>query len=80
MKVRPKIQIIEDDSSIAASLKKELHSEGYDVAIATRGDDGLAVAVEEPCDLVITDLKMPGLSGLQLVERLHAAKPKFRSS
>jgi DNA-binding NtrC family response regulator len=77
MKARPKIQIIEDDSSIAASLKKELHAEGYDVAIATRGDDGLAAAVEEPCDLVITDLKMPGLSGLQLVERLHAAKPKL---
>jgi DNA-binding NtrC family response regulator len=77
MKARPKIQLIEDDSSIAASLKKELHAEGYDVAIATRGDDGLAAAVEEPCDLVITDLKMPGLSGLQLVERLHAAKPKL---
>ena len=77
MKARPKIQIIEDDTSIAASLKKELHAEGYDVAIATRGDDGLAAAVEQPCDLVITDLKMPGLSGLQLVERLHAAKPKL---
>jgi DNA-binding NtrC family response regulator len=77
MKARPKIQLIEDDSSIAASLKKELHAEGYDVAISTRGDDGLAAALEEPYDLVITDLKMPGLSGLQLVERLHAAKPKL---
>jgi DNA-binding NtrC family response regulator len=77
MKVRPKIQLIEDDSSIAASLKKELHTEGYDVAIATRGDDGLAAAINDSCDLVITDLKMPGLSGLQLVEKLHAAKPKL---
>ena len=77
MKARPKIQIVEDDSSIAASLKKELQAEGYEVAIATRGDDGLAAAVKDSCDLVITDLKMPGLSGLQLVEKLHAAKPKL---
>ncbi|HVV72690.1 MAG TPA: sigma-54 dependent transcriptional regulator [Verrucomicrobiae bacterium] len=77
MKVRPKIQLIEDDSSIAASLKKELNAEGYDVSIATRGDDGLATALGDSCDLVITDLKMPGLSGLQLVERLHTAKPKL---
>lgn len=77
MKTRPKIQIIEDDSSIAESLKKELNAEGYDVAMATRGDDGLAAAVKDSCDLVITDLKMPGLSGLQLVEKLHTAKPKL---
>ena len=77
MKARPKIQLIEDDSSIAASLEKELHAEGYEVAIATRGDDGLVAAVKDSCDLVITDLKMPGLSGLQLVEKLHAAKPKL---
>ncbi|HEV2211174.1 MAG TPA: sigma-54 dependent transcriptional regulator [Verrucomicrobiae bacterium] len=77
MKARPKIQLIEDDASIAASLKKELHTEGYDVAIAMRGDDGLTAAINDSCDLVITDLKMPGLSGLQLVEKLHAAKPKL---
>src|SRR6267154_942013 len=77
MKSRPKIQLIEDDSSIACALKKELQAEGYDVAVAARGDDGLAIALEQPCDVVITDLKMPGLSGLELVERLHAAKPKL---
>jgi DNA-binding NtrC family response regulator len=77
MKPRPNIQLIEDDLSIAASLEKELRAEGYDVAIATRGDEGLDAAVKDPCDLVITDLKMPGLSGLQLVEKLHSAKPKL---
>ncbi len=77
MKARPKIQLIEDDSGIAAALKKELYAEGYDVTIAARGDEGLAAAANEPCDLVITDLKMPGLSGLELVERLHTAKPKL---
>src|SRR5262245_31572872 len=77
MKSRPKLILIEDDSSIASALKKELVAEGYDVLLAARGDEGLVLALEQACDLVITDLKMPGLSGLQLVERLHAAKPKL---
>ena len=77
MKSRPKIQLIEDDASIAAALKKELQAEGYEVAVATRGDDGLALALEQSCDVVITDLRMPGLSGLELVQRLHVAKPKL---
>ena len=77
MNPQPKILLIEDDAGIAAALKKELQAEGYQVAVATRGDDGLALAQKHPCDVVLTDLKMPGLSGLELVEQLHAAKPKL---
>jgi len=77
MNPQPKILLIEDDASIAAALKKELQAEGYQVATATRGDDGLSQAKAQPCDVVVTDLKMPGLSGLELVEQLHAAKPKL---
>src|SRR5205814_2704704 len=67
----------EDDASIVGGLKKELQAEGYEVAVATRGDNGLAQDKEQPFDVVITDLKMPGLSGLELVEQLHATKPKL---
>ncbi len=77
MKHTPKILLIEDDASIVGGLKKELQSEGYEVVTATRGDDGLSRAKEETCDVVLTDLKMPGLSGLELIEQLHAAKPKL---
>ncbi len=77
MKSRPKILLVEDDASIVGGLKKELQAEGYEVAVATRGDNGLAQAKEQPFDVVITDLKMPGLSGLELVEQLHATKPKL---
>src|SRR2546430_3901500 len=77
MKSRPKILLIEDDASIVGGLKKELQAEGYEVAVATRGDNGLAQAKEQLFDVVITDLKMPGLSGLELVEQLHATKPKL---
>ena len=77
MKIRPSILLIEDDTSIAGSLKKELQAEGYDVAVEQRGDQGLARAEAGSFDVVITDLKMPGLSGLELVEHLHAARPKL---
>jgi nitrogen regulation protein NR(I) len=75
--MKSRILLIEDDAGIAGGLKKELLVEGYEVAVAKRGDDGLAQATAQPFDVVITDLKMPGLSGLELVEQLHAAKPKL---
>ncbi|MDA1277542.1 MAG: sigma-54 dependent transcriptional regulator [Verrucomicrobia bacterium] len=77
MKARPKILLIEDDAGIVGGLKKTLQAEGYDVAVAERGDTGLIQGKEQDFDVVITDLKMPGLSGLELVEQLHAAKPKL---
>ncbi len=77
MKTKPGILLIEDDAGIVGGLKKELQAEGYDVAIATRGDEGLVQGQEQEFDAVITDLRMPGLSGLELVAQLHAAKPKL---
>jgi nitrogen regulation protein NR(I) len=77
MKMKARILLIEDDASIVGGLKKELQVEGYEVAVAERGDIGLAQAKEQPFDVVITDLKMPGLSGLELIEQLHATKPKL---
>lgn len=72
-----KILLVEDDLSIVEGLKKELRSEGYEVEVALRGDDGLAAALAQPFDVVITDLRIPGLSGLDLVARLHEARPKL---
>jgi DNA-binding response OmpR family regulator len=77
MNPHPKLLLIEDDPGIAAGLKRELLAEGYQVATAPRGDEGLTRAQEHPCDVVLTDLKMLGLSGLELTEQLHAAKPKL---
>ncbi len=77
MSQRPRLLLIEDDTSIAAALKKDMQAEGYEVALASRGDEGCDQALRESWDVVITDLKMPGLSGLEVVGRLHAAKPKL---
>jgi len=73
----PRLLLIEDDPSTAGSLQKVLQAEGYAVDLAARGDTGLAQAQDQPYDLVITDLKLPGLDGLQVVAGLHAAKPRL---
>ena len=74
--MKPKLLLIEDDAGTAGSLQKVLRDEGYEVDIATRGDTGLAQARERNYSVVITDLRLPGLGGLDLVAQLHAAKPK----
>jgi nitrogen regulation protein NR(I) len=75
--MQPSILLIEDDGSTASALEKLLRSDGYSVNVSARGDDGLTQARNRPYDLVITDLKLPGLTGLDLIAQLHSAKPKL---
>ncbi len=71
------ILLIEDDGDLASSLERVLFGEGYRVTLEKRGDEGLSRASRESLDLVVTDLKLPGLSGMDLVRELHAAKPRL---
>src|ERR1019366_4401484 len=77
MQAKSSILVIEDDTGVAGSWKKELQAEGYEVAVAYRGDDGLTTAKQGTFDVVLTELKMPGLFGLDLVGQLRLAKPKL---
>jgi nitrogen regulation protein NR(I) len=72
-----KILLIEDDTRAAVSLEKMLTSEGYAITLAHRGDEGLARAQAEEFEVVITDLRLPGMDGLELVRSLHATKPRL---
>jgi nitrogen regulation protein NR(I) len=76
MRSSAKILLIEDDASASAALKRVLADEGYDVAEEARGDTGLARAAAEDFDAVLTDLRLPGMTGLELVGQLHALKPR----
>jgi nitrogen regulation protein NR(I) len=77
MSAAARILLIEDDSGITDTLQRVLAGEGHDVAIEKRGDDGLARAIRDSFNLVITDLKLPGLNGLELVRQLHTARPRL---
>jgi nitrogen regulation protein NR(I) len=77
MSVPAKILLIEDDSGIRDTLQKVLAEEGHEVAVEKRGDNGLERANRDPFNLIITDLRLPGLNGLELVRQLSAAKPRL---
>ena len=77
MKQAPRILLIEDDCAIVSSLQQVLGADGFSVSVATRGDEGLALAQGEDWDVVLTDLKLPGLSGMELIRQLHTTKPRL---
>ena len=71
------ILLIEDDARIAGELRRVLESEGWKVLLAETGEAGLAQAAKGGCDLVITDFRLPGASGMDVLKRLHAAQPRL---
>ncbi len=71
------VLLIEDDTNLAANLRQVLEDEGFTVTHCTRGDDGLSQAGSAPFDVVLTDLRLPGLGGLDLVGQLHEAQPRL---
>jgi two-component system, OmpR family, response regulator MprA len=67
------ILVIEDDEAISDLLRRGLTYEGYRVSVAGDGTSGLRVARDTPPDLVILDLMLPGIDGLEVCRRLRAA-------
>ena len=69
-----KILIVEDDASILLPLEDNLKLEGYEVASATDGSQGLAMAQEGHYDLIILDIMLPKLNGLDVCRKLRQDK------
>jgi DNA-binding response OmpR family regulator len=67
----PKILIVEDESKIARFVELELNYEGYEVEIASDGRDGLDKALHNKIDLIILDVMLPGLSGIEVCRRIR---------
>ncbi len=70
-----KILIIDDERAIRNSLKDILELEGYTVAVAEDGVQGIQAAEKQPFDLIYTDIKMPGMDGIEVLEKLHGTCP-----
>lgn len=69
-----KILIIEDESNISDFVKMELEYEGYEAEISEDGKEGLIKALREDYDLIVLDLMLPGISGLEVCRRLKKEK------
>src|SRR3954451_1251918 len=68
---KSRILVIDDEAPIRDSLKMTLEYEGYEFIGAATGQEGLTLAEREAPDLVLLDVKMPGMDGLEVLERLR---------
>lgn len=69
-----KILIIEDEENLARFVELELQHEGYETTVADNGRTGLEISLEENFDLILLDLMLPELSGLEVARRLREVK------
>ena len=67
--MKPRILVIDDEAAIRDSLRMILEYEGYEVLGAATGQEGLALVEREAPDLVLLDIKMPGMDGLEVLQR-----------
>src|SRR5690606_19211544 len=67
-----RVLVVEDDAEIADVLRRTLRQEGHEVRIAADGEEALAAAAEFVPDLVILDLGLPKLDGVEVLRRLRA--------
>ncbi len=70
-----KILVVDDEDSIHLLYKEELEEEGYQVISAMTGEEGLKLFKEEEPDLVILDINMPGMDGIEVLRQMKQMKP-----
>ena len=67
--------LIDDEPDILRVLSRSLHADGYAVATASNGGEGLSEFERHPVDIVITDIKMPGMDGIEVLKRIKDLAP-----
>ena len=72
------ILVIDDDESMCNLLQRMLEKKGFAVVTATSGRDGIARFRERPADVVVTDIMMPGIDGIDVIRTLRGQWPDVR--
>jgi DNA-binding NtrC family response regulator len=72
------ILIIDDEPSIAEALTLILEDQGYEIVLARCGRDGIREAVSRAFDVTITDLRLPDMTGLDVLKAVRAQNPDSR--
>jgi excisionase family DNA binding protein len=70
-KAGPLVLVVDDDDSVRALVRLNLEHEGYTVKEAANGEGGLAAVEDEPPDLVLLDVMMPGVDGWEMLRRIQ---------
>jgi signal transduction histidine kinase len=72
---KPRILFIDDEDIVLRSCRRIFASSDYEIDTAQSGEEGLSKAINEDYDIVVTDLKMPGIGGLEVLSRLRKVRP-----
>ncbi len=75
MKALHKVLVVDDDAVVGRSFDRVLADKGYDVSTALDGEEALNKCDDEAYDVVFTDIKMPGMDGLEVARRIKAKCP-----
>ncbi len=71
MSTQPHILVIDDEAQILRALRTILTAKQFKVSVASRGEEGLALAAAQPPDLIILDLSLPDMDGVEVCARLR---------
>jgi DNA-binding NtrC family response regulator len=71
----PRILVVDDDVAVRSAIKMVLEQEGHEVILASNGRAGIAAAAAENFDLVICDIFMPGMDGIETIAAFHKHSP-----
>ena len=72
-----KILVADDEMAIRLLYSEELKEEGYEVFTASNGREALEIVEKEPLDLVILDIKMPEMDGIEALRQIKEKKPNL---
>ena len=75
MNTKPQVLVIDDDAVVGRSFDRVLSRKGYEVSTALTGEEGLKDIESTDYDVVFTDIRMPGMDGLEVAERIKARCP-----
>jgi DNA-binding NtrC family response regulator len=71
------ILVVDDEPVVLEALRRLLRADGYDVVAAESGEEALTRLAQQRCDIMVTDIRMPGLNGLEVLQRSRDLQPRL---
>ncbi|NOY65197.1 MAG: sigma-54-dependent Fis family transcriptional regulator [Nitrospirae bacterium] len=76
--MKGRVLVIDDEAIVRVSCERVLRPEGFEVVVTSRGDEAIELLEKEPYDVVLTDLKMPDMDGLEVLKIIKERWPDIQ--